>query len=61
MTHHTTPEADAGPGNAHQHSARAHALDEAVLDHHKEELLAVLGDLDQPPPGGPVARVARET
>ncbi len=47
MTHHIAPEGDARPKSAHEHSARAQAPnDDAVLDHHVEELLSALGDLD---------------
>lgn len=48
MTHHITPEGEARPGPAHGHCARALAVDDdALLDHHIEELLSALGDLDR--------------
>jgi hypothetical protein len=47
MTHRTTTDLDDRPGPAHADSARAVAFDdEALLDHHIEEILAAFSDLD---------------
>jgi hypothetical protein len=47
MTHRIKPEIDDRPGHTHADSARATAWDdEALLDHHIEETLDALSDLD---------------
>ena len=46
MAHHIKPESDDRPGHAYTDSARAIAFDdEALLDHHIEEMLAAFSDL----------------
>jgi hypothetical protein len=46
MAHHIKPESDDRPGHAYTDSARAIAFDdEALLDHHIEEMLGAFGDL----------------
>jgi hypothetical protein len=46
MTHHIKPESDDRPGHAHADSARGVAFDdEALIDHHIEEMLGALSDL----------------
>ena len=46
MTHYMKPEGDDRPGYAHGDSARATAFDdETLIDHHIEEMLGALSDL----------------
>jgi hypothetical protein len=47
MTHRIKPEAEDGHGPGHADSARVTAFDdETLLDHHLEEMLGALGDLE---------------
>lgn len=48
MAHRIKPEIDDRPGHTRADSARAGGPDdEALLDHHVEELLGALGELDR--------------